>query len=209
MKNLSLFSTLVLLTCALSSFCYAAGPGQTLAIPDFTKGDTIPAPAKHDWNLGPTGLRGWMFSDKMVTSDARQVAITQVDPSSPADGTFVVGDVILGVGGKPFASDPRTELGKAITVAESSAGQGKLSLTRWRAGKAEEVTLELATLGNYSATAPFDCKKSARIFTEGCQALAAKMTQPNSHQDAIVRSLNALALLASAAQVTSGCSPWG
>lgn len=188
---------LALLTCALSSLSFAASPGKTLAIPDFTKGDTIPAQAKHDWNLGPTGLRGWMFSDKMVTSDARQIAITQVDATSPADGSFVVGDVLLGVGGKSFASDPRTELGKAITLAESAAGQGKLTLTRWRAGKTEEVTLKLATLGNYSATAPFDCEKSQRIFTQGCQALATKMAQANPHQDAIVRSLNALALLAS------------
>ena len=188
---------IALLTCALSSLSFAASPGKTLAIPDFTKGDTIPAQAKHDWNLGPTGLRGWMFSDKIVTSDARQIAITQVDATSPADGSFVVGDVLLGVGGKPFASDPRTELGKAITLAESAAGQGKLTLTRWRAGKTEEVTLQLATLGNYSATAPFDCKKSQRIFTQGCQALATKMAQANPHQDAIVRSLNALALLAS------------
>jgi hypothetical protein len=188
---------IALLTCALSSLCFAAGPGKTLAIPDFTKGDTIPAQAKHDWNLGPTGLRGWMFSDKMVTSDARQIAITQVDATSPADGSFVAGDVLLGVAGKPFASDPRTELGKAITLAESAAGQGKLTLTRWRAGKTEDVTLQLATLGNYSATAPFDCEKSQRIFTQGCQALATKMAQANPHQDAIVRSLNALALLAS------------
>ena len=194
MKNLSLFSTLALLSCSL---CFAASPGQTIAIPDFIKGDTIPAQAKHDWNLGPTGLRGWMFSDKMVTSDARQIAITQVDATSPADGSFVVGDVLLGVGSKPFAADPRTELGKAITLAESPAGQGKLALTRWRAGKTEEVTLQLATLGNYSATAPFDCEKSQRIFTQGCQALATKMAQANPHQDAIVRSLNALALLAS------------
>lgn len=194
MKNLRLFYTLALLS---GSLCFAASPGKTLAIPDFTKGDTIPAQAKHDWNLGPTGLRGWMFSDKMVTSDARQIAITQVDATSPADGSFVVGDVLLGVGGKSFAADPRTELGKAITLAESPAGQGKLALTRWRAGKTEEVTLQLATLGNYSATAPFDCEKSQRIFTQGCQALATKMAQANPHQDAIVRSLNALALLAS------------
>ena len=47
-----------------------------MTIPDFTRGDTIPAGAKHDWNLGPTGLRGWIFCDKMVTSDARQIALT-------------------------------------------------------------------------------------------------------------------------------------
>jgi hypothetical protein len=78
----------------------AAGKAQPLTIPDFTKGDAIPAKAKHDWNLGPTGLRGWMFCDKMVTTDARQIAITKVEKGSPADGILAVGDVILGVGGK-------------------------------------------------------------------------------------------------------------
>ena len=77
----------------------AAGKGQPMTIPDFTKGGTIPAGAKHDWNLGPTGLRGWMFCDKLVTADARQIAITKVEKGSPAEGAFLVGDVILGVSG--------------------------------------------------------------------------------------------------------------
>ena len=54
---------------------------QPLAIPDFTKGEVIPKAAEHDWNLGPTGARGWMFCDRMVTTDARQVAITKVAKS--------------------------------------------------------------------------------------------------------------------------------
>jgi hypothetical protein len=37
-----------------------------------------------------------------------------------------VDDVILGVGGKRFSYDPRTEFGKALTVAESEAGGGRL-----------------------------------------------------------------------------------
>ena len=126
----------------------AAGKGQALKIPDFTKGGTIPAGAKHDWNLGPTGLRGWMFCDKMVTTDARQISVTQVEKGSPADGILAVGDVILGVGGKPFSHDPRTEFGKAVTTAESEAGGGKLTLTRWRADKSEEVVVKLAVLGS-------------------------------------------------------------
>ena len=93
-----------------------------VVVPDFTKGATIPEGAKHDWNLGPTGLRGWIFCDRLVTTDARQILVTKVDKGSPAADRFRVGDVILGVGGKPFSFDPRTELGKAITVAESKAG---------------------------------------------------------------------------------------
>ena len=92
---------------ALSSSLHGA-PKVDMPMPDFTKGDAIPAAAKHDWNLGATGLRGWMFTDKMVTSDARQIAITQVDPGSPADGLMQVGDVILGVNEQPVheASNP-------------------------------------------------------------------------------------------------------
>ncbi len=146
--------------------------------PDFTKGDVIPGGAKHDWNLGPTGLRGWMFCDQMVTSDARQIAITKVEEGSPADGSFFVGDVILGVGGKPFSYDPRTELGKAITAAEAEAGRGNLTLTCWRKGTLEEVALQLPIFGSYSATAPFACPKSKRILERGYKTLSARMANP-------------------------------
>jgi len=165
--------------------------------PDFTKGDTIPEKAKHDWNLGATGLRGWIHTNKFVTYDARQISVTTVDKNSPADGSFVVGDVILGVGGKPFSYDPRTEFGKAITHAESEAGGGNLTVTRWRAGKTEDVVLKLPVLGSYSATAPFECAKSKRILEQGCKALADRVTKLSRQTDPIVRSINALALLAS------------
>lgn len=177
----------------------SAAPGDSaLAIPDFTKGDAIPAQARHDWNLGPTGLRGWMFCDRLVTTDARQIAITAVDPGSPADGVFSVGDVLLGAGGKPFSCDPRTELGRAISAAETESGGGRLALTRWRAGNTEEITLSLPVLGTFSATAPYDCPKSQRILAQGLTALAARMAQPEyqKREAAIPRALNALALLA-------------
>ena len=82
--------------------CPAAPRGQ-MANPDFTKGESIPEGANHDWNLGATGARGWMFSNRLETTEARQIAITKVDKGSPADGVLKVGDVILGVGGKPFS----------------------------------------------------------------------------------------------------------
>ena len=167
-------------------------------IPDFTKGDVVPAEAKHDWNLGPTGLRGWMFCDKLVTTDARQIAITAVDAGSPADGIIAAGDVILGVGGRQFSFDPRTEFGRAITAAETENGGGHLVLTRWRAGKTEDVTLTLPVLGSFSTTAPFDCPKSRSILAQGLKSLAARMAEPEYAEatDPIPRSLNALALLA-------------
>lgn len=192
-------SKLVLTAAALLGFAVsamAAGRGNTAPIPDFTKGEPIPEGYTKDWNLGPTGARGWMYSDKLVTTDARQILVTKIDPGSPADGILANGDVILGVAGKLFSYDPRTEFGKAVTAAETD---GKLALTRWRAGKEEQVAVNLPVLGKYSATAPYSCEKSSRILSQGCKALAARMEDENypKTQNPITRSLNALALLAS------------
>ena len=194
LKSLTFFVAAVLL--ALPAGVSGARPKGN-ANPDFTKGESIPEGFTHDWNLGPTGARGWIFSDKLVTTDARQISITKVEKGSPAEGVFLVGDVILGVSGKPFSYDPRTEFGKALTIAESDAGGGKLTVTRWRAGKAEEITVKLPVLGTYNATAPYDCPKSKRILEQGCKALAEKVAKSSQQEDPIVRSLNALALLAS------------
>ena len=163
--------------------------------PDFTQGDPIPQGATHDWNLGPTGARGWIYSNKMETSEARQIYVTTIEKESPSDGILQPGDVILGINGKNFAFDPRAELGKAIGAAEAS--DGKLAMIRWRKGTTSSVALQLPILGTYSATAPYDCRKSQRIFEQGCAALARKMRASPNERNGIVRSLNALALLAS------------
>ena len=173
---------------------FAAKPKAAMSNPDFTNGDSIPAEATKDWTLGATGARGWIFSEGLATSKARQIAITKVAKDSPADGVLKVGDVILGVGGKPFAYDPRTEFGKALTLAEAG---GKLPLTVWRSGKTGEVSLKLPVLGSYSATAPYDCAKSKRILEQGCDALAKRIASPSYKAGTIPRALNALALLAS------------
>ncbi len=178
----------------------AVAPAPTIArvpdhIPDFTKGAEIPQGAAHDWNLGPTGARGWIYSDKKETSEARQIFITEVEEDSPADGQLETGDVILGIADRPFAYDPRTELGKAIVRAEASDGQ--LSLMRWREGEIVTVTLPLGVLGSYSVTAPFDCPKSTRILEQGCEALARHMKENPNEGNHITGCYNALALLAS------------
>ena len=176
----------------------AAGRGADLTNPDFTKGDSIPQRATHDWNLGPTGARGWIYSHKMETSEARQIMVTDVQAGSPAAGVLQVGDVILGIKGKSFSYDPRTELGKAIGIAEAS--NGKLSLIRWRKGQTSNVVVSLPVLGAYSSTAPFRCSKSKLIFDRGCKVLAENMKANPSKGNGITRSLNALALLASGRQ---------
>jgi len=198
MNKHTLFCCALVFAQVVSFRVEAAPAAGGLTLPDFTKGDSIPAGAKHDWNLGATGVRGWMYCEKMVTTDARQIAVTRVEPGSPADGLLAKGDVLLGVGGNRFSFDPRTELGRALTAAESQAGGGKLSLTRWRAGATEEIALFLPVLGEYSATAPYVCQKSKRILEKGCRLLADRMATADygRGQNPITRSLNALALLA-------------
>jgi len=173
----------------------AIGPPSPTDNPDFTRGGRIPKGATHDWNLGPTGARGWMYGNKLETSEARQIYVTKVESGSPADGVLEPGDVILGIAGRPFAHDPRTELGKAIGAAE--AATGNLSLIRWRKGKTNTAVLALPVLGAYGPTAPFDCRKSKRIFERGCEALARTMKANPNRGNPIIRSLNALALLSS------------
>ncbi|NNJ25412.1 DUF6288 domain-containing protein [Alienimonas chondri] len=185
----------------LTSQAIAAPPAGEIAPPDFTAGDPIPDGWTQDWNLGPTGLRGWMFSRKLETTDARQIRVTQVDAGSPADGVIKVDDVLLGVGqggvgAKPFDGDPRVLFGEAITAAETDANGGRLVLLRWRDGDTKTVELRLPVMGSYSPTAPFDCPKSAKIVDRGRATLLETMRRDPAGGHIIARSLNALALLA-------------
>jgi len=187
---------------AAATMLLAAHPAlaqrQAMENPDFTRGGVIPEGATHDWNLGATGARGWIYSDRLVTTDARQIFITHVADGSPADGVLAKGDVVLGVGGRAFARDPRVEFGQALTAAESEKGGGKLKLTRWRGGAAAEVVVDLPVLGTYSATAPYDCAKSRRVLELAANSLAARMAGPNYTRgmNPMPRAINALGLLA-------------
>ena len=78
MKQLILASILTILSAA-PQVVLAAEKGKN---PDFTKGEAIPARAEHDWNLGPTGMRGWMYCAGMATTEARQIAVTEVEKAA-------------------------------------------------------------------------------------------------------------------------------
>lgn len=179
---------------------FAAPKGEEMPNPDFTKGGTVSKDkdTPHDWTLGPTGARGWIFTNNGHSGEARQILVTAVAKDSPAAAVLNTGDVILGVDGKNFAGDARIQFANAIGAAESEKGGGKLRLVRWRAGKSEEVVVTLPVLGSYSATVPYDCPKSKRIVELGCKSLARRMGGPDyaKGMNAIPRSLNALALLA-------------
>src|SRR3954454_9885380 len=103
---------------ALPAATFAAGNPAPSAMPDFTKGNK-PGEA-HDWTLGPTGARGWIFTANGHSHDARQILVTEVAKGSPADGALNVDDVILGVEGKNFSADARSLFGGAIACAQTT-----------------------------------------------------------------------------------------
>lgn len=168
--------------------------------PDLTKGETSGVDRTRTYNLGATGLRGWIYTKPAnffescqgrTTTASRQILVTHVGEKSPADGVLTVDDVILGASGKPFTDDARQSIARAIQEAEKEAHGGILTLTRWRAGRTEEVRLKLRVMGTYSDTAPYDCPKSKRIFAEACKSLEQEPLHEN-----LWGAVNGLALMA-------------
>lgn len=124
---------------------------QEPAPPDLTHGGK--RDNTHDWLLGPTGVRSWIFTrNDDLTSASRQILITAVDAGSPAEGVLRSKDVILEVNGKLFMDDARKSFGRAITAVEEKTGL--LQLIRWRKEQSANVEVKLSVLGTYSDTAP-------------------------------------------------------
>ena len=140
------------------------------------------------YNLGPTGLRGWIYIDRnnkgdegLMTDPSRQILVTHIGTNTPAVGVLEVDDVILGVGWgigggavPDFTGDCRKSFGWAIGEAEKSENSGILRLKRWRAGETADVQLTLPVKGTYSETAPYDCPKSASILAAAIPVLQAE-----------------------------------
>jgi len=178
----------VALALLAGGLCEARGKAKPM--PDLTKGGT--KDDKHNWTLGPTGARGWMWGRNLETLDTRQILVTAVAEGSPADGVLQVDDVILGVGGKPFDSDCRKVFGRAITEAEKTENKGVLRLLVWRKGKTSTAQIKLKGMGSYSDTSPWNCAKSAKILDAGLKYIAKQ-----KQSGAIPSKINMLALLAS------------
>ena len=168
--------------------------------PDLTRGGK--QSATPDWNLGPTGMKGWIFNRDFDTSDSRQILIRDVAKGSPADGLLGVDDVIVGLNGEPFAGDARVSFGQAITAAETTANNGQLKLMVWSKGTVKAVTIPLKVMGGYTATSPYQCPKAKLIVEQGCRAILKRGLQcgdysPDNWDPSIPDNVNALALLAS------------
>ena len=171
--------------------------------PDLTRADTKDVAKEVDrdrtYNLGATGMRGWIYTKPAnfldsvqgrTTEVSRQILVTHVGKKSPADGIVRVDDIILGVDGTLFTSDARKSLASAIQIAETEAKDGKLNLLLWRDGQKQDAQIQLQVMGTYSPSAPFDCPKSERIFNEACRVL-----EKERLQDDLWGAVNCLALM--------------
>ncbi len=166
---------------------------------------------KETYNLGATGLRGWIYIDPdnagyrgAITAQSKQILVSTVGLNTPASGIIAVDDVILGANSStsgtvtPFNEDCRKELGKAIGNAEVT---GTLRVLRWRKNTgAIAVNITMFTLGAYAPTAPYNCEKSEKILKLARNNMVAELladpqflTKSTSHSNPI----SALALLAS------------
>ena len=150
--------------------------------PDLTNGE--PRLDDNYWNLGPTGMTGWMYREdwdykySWNSSQSRQIEVIAVDPGSPADGVLQAGDVILGADGTgatpvDFISDARKAFAAAIADAEAN-NPAELKLRVWRAGTTSTMSITLEYLGAYSATAPYNGPKSAAVLEKGLDAITAE-----------------------------------
>lgn len=166
--------------------------------PDLTQNQKVEI--SKTYNLGSTGLRGWIYTKPAnsfesqqgrTTTTSRQILVTHVGAKSPADGVMQVGDVILGAGGGLFTFDARQGIAKVIQEAEKTENGGRLQLTRWRAGRIDDVRLQLNVMGAYNATAPYNCPKSRKIFEDACKVLEKEPLEEN-----LWGAINGLALMA-------------
>ena len=161
------------------------------------------------YNLGSTGLRGWIYIgggtpyDGTLTIDSRQILVTVA--STPGSSVMAVDDVILGaMAGSSgnvtvFTNDARKALGAAIGDAEKT-GAGTLRVKRWRAGVINDVNISMAIMGDYAATAPYACPKSALILSNACNKLVSQLLADSNFLTVdYAGAINGLALLAGVA----------
>lgn len=198
MRLPSCFRGLILATTLASVF--APPTAEATVHPDLTqasvinqvKNNQIPGltPYQSTYNLGATGLRGWMYRGDnnipksnsnlqgLATVWSRQILVTVATAPCGTAATFLPDDLIVGAmegtsGSIPFfTSDARKALGAAITRAEVT---GNLMLKRVRAGGYADVYVRIEALGAYTSTAPYNCPKSTKILNQATAQLVKEM----------------------------------
>ncbi len=224
MKIQHAITALAILALSIAGVCTAQSTPTDLtaagAIAALKANDSATPTYVDTFNLGPTGLRGWAHcifdgfdyaASGRISDLSRQILVTTA--SFPGNTELAVDDVILGViaassGTVPsFTSDARKAFGAAVTEAEKT-GAGALRVKRWRAGTTTEVNITIPTLGEYSATAPYNCPKSALILANTRNQMVGELIANSNYLDFDHSgAINALALLASVPQVVDPDDP--
>ena len=133
-------------------------------------------------------MRGWIWtqwstynSDTSTADKPWQILVTSVGKDTPAAAAGILpNDVILGVkagGGAVslFSKDARKSLGLAIGDSEAANGVLKLLINREGVDTNKTYTLQLQVTNlAYSATAPYNCPKSARILADATKVISNK-----------------------------------
>ena len=204
----------LLLVLPSAAFVYSPQPDLTAAgaIAALKADPSASRKYSETYNLGATGLRGWIYinsdnagTEGLMTAKSRQILITVAE--APGSAVLAVDDLILGAmaassGEVPlFTSDCRKALGVAIGDAEKT-GAGTLRVKRWRAGVITDVNIAMTILGDYTATAPYSCPKSAAILANARDKFVNQLlADPNFLSNNYGGAIDALALLASCARV--------
>lgn len=159
-------------------------------------------------NLGITGVRA-----DLKPSDPTTLVVVEVLADSPAAGKINVGDRIVGVNGRPFATPhrfgygmkqfgyegPMMDVGKALEESQGPALKGKFTFLVAEGNRPKAVELELPTMwGQFSKTFPANCDKTDKILTT-CYAYLGQRQKPNGswHGRPHINTFAVLALLAS------------
>jgi len=110
--------------------------------------------------LGITGAHVAEFVKRV------ELLVVHVSPETPAAGVLQTDDIILGAIGRLFidAEDPRPEMGQALVESQSPELGGILTLHIVRSGAPLNVEIDLGCTLPFSATWPFNCKKSEQVL---------------------------------------------
>ncbi len=159
------------------------------------------------YNLGRTGLRV-----ELVADAPKHLVVRYVFADSAAAGRVELGDHIVGVNGKRFATPHRNGYGMevfgpqgplldfalALEACQGKSGEGRLELMLEREGKPRSAALSVGTrYGEFAPSYPAECAKSERILAELLEHLLAAQRDDGSFWDPVVDTFAPLALLAS------------
>ncbi len=169
------FCLLVFLVCSFAGGWLSAQEGQTRSkAPERTwpfgkaaqKGPTGRFAKRDLFNLGILGAKAWDADRKepgprgggqrRFASSARpakdegpkRLVIRALFPGGPAERSGLrLGDIVIGVGRKPFAKGSLTPLAKALVKAECSSRKTELTLLLMRDGKKQSLVVPLPKSG--------------------------------------------------------------